>query len=80
MHREEHKSKSTSIPDKESIVDNAQNSNFVSPLNTQDSFINYAVTSVKVKSTNQVLLATAPVIIYDKLGKVHRCRTFLDAG
>ncbi|RLU21169.1 hypothetical protein DMN91_006519 [Ooceraea biroi] len=39
----------------------------------------HSVNSASSKG-GQVLLATAPVIMYDKSNKPHRCRAFLDAG
>lgn len=37
-------------------------------------------TQSQSRHNNLVLLATAPVIMYDKVGESHRCRAFLDAG
>ncbi|XP_018405553.1 PREDICTED: uncharacterized protein LOC108781929 [Cyphomyrmex costatus] len=45
-----------------------------------NSLITYSAVSAQVKQNYHVLLATAPVIMYDKYGKSHRCRAFLDAG
>ncbi|XP_024889729.1 uncharacterized protein LOC112466077 [Temnothorax curvispinosus] len=83
LHDEEFGSKAVTTNEKENLeasTKGASSNAVLTESKRTDISATYSVVSTQSKPNHQVLLATAPVTMYDKSGKPHKCRAFLDAG